>query len=131
MHPDPHPHPAIRHHREWGAGLDPESPTPPHGTQAAQSPDGSPRGGTIGPPPPLPPGGIPAAIQVFINAITAMGPWIVGGAQGVVNMLNDPVRGPQFVAQVTNGLPAASPAMFIGAWPYTPQSPNPTGQTTA
>jgi hypothetical protein len=114
--PDPHPHPAIRHYREWAAGRGPEGDTP--------------RGGTIGPPPPLPPGGIPAAIQVFINAITAMGPWIVGGAQGVIGMLNDPVRGPAFVAQVVNGLPAGSPAMFIGAWPYTgTQSPSPTAPT--
>jgi hypothetical protein len=126
MHPDPHPHPSIRHHREWAAGLDPEADTPPHGTPVAQAP----RGGTIGPPPALPNNAWQMLMQSIANAAQQL-------AQAAtvrpifLQLMNDPVQAQAFTAAFQSSLVAGTPSLALVGWPYTgTQGPSPTAPKT-
>jgi hypothetical protein len=112
--PDPHPHPAIRHYREWAAGLGPEGDTP--------------RGGTIGPPPPLPANSWQMLMQAIADAARQL-----AQASTVrpifLQLMNDPAHAQAFANAFQAALVAGSPAMFLGAWPYTTQGPGNPGGT--
>jgi hypothetical protein len=89
----------------------------------------APRGGTVGPPPALPPNGWQMALQALANAAQQL-------AQASIlrpiflNLMTDNVNGPAFVASLQTNLTVQSPSMALVAWPFQTQGPSPTAPKT-
>jgi hypothetical protein len=128
MHPDPaSPWPAAYEaERRLAGSPDAPAPTP------------APRGGTIGPPPPLPNNGWQMTLQAFANAAMQLAqaavnlqPVLGPMAAGARQLSLDPVNGPIFAAYLQADLVASNPSLALVAWPYTAQGPTSPWQPAA